>query len=274
MDIIQKTSTVHTTRYANRPIKFLVIHYTAGTTSRKGVAQNVASMFGNPANRAASADFIVDDFECVQFNPDIKNRYTYAVGGKLQGNPGGGKFYGQCKNYNSISIEICSSNKTGKITYPNTTDWYFTDAVIDNAVELAKHLMMKYNIPANHLIRHYDVNQKACPGVIGWNKESGSEAAWIDFKNRVLGSITQQSKPKEDELDMTKVEFLNSLTNEEAYNLLSKANAYVAEKEVPSWAQDVWNRATASGLVDGNRPESDLKRDEFVTVLDRLGLVK
>ena len=73
---------------------------------------------------------------------------------------------------------------------------------------------------------------------------------------------------------MTKQEFLNSLTNEEAYNLLLKANAYVAAKETPAWAQDVWNRASASGLVDGTRPESYLKRDEFVTVIDRLGFVK
>lgn len=127
--------------------------------------------------------------------------------------------------------------------------------------------MKEYNIPKDHLIRHYDVNQKLCPGVIGWNKESGSEAKWINFKNRVLGGIG-------DELDMTKQEFLNSLTNEEVYNLLMKATAHVATLDTPAWAQDVWARATASGLVDGTRPESYLKRDEFVTVLDRLDMVK
>ena len=104
MEIVKKTSTVHTSRYANRPIQYLVIHYTAGGTSRKGTARNVASMFGNPANRDASADFIVDDAECVQFNGDIRNRYTYAVGGGLQGNPGGGKFYG-CLLYTSDAAD-------------------------------------------------------------------------------------------------------------------------------------------------------------------------
>lgn len=278
MNIIQKTSTVHTSKYTNRPIQFLVIHYTAGGSSRKGVARNVASMFANPNSRDASADFIVDDYECVQYNPDIKNRYTYAVGGKLQGNAGGGKFYGECKNYNSISIEICSSSTNNDLRYPNTSNWYFTDAALKNAIELARYLMNKYNIPEGHLIRHYDVNQKLCPGIRGWNKESGSEAKWIAFKNSVLnGSSTVNINTninKEDELNMTKQEFLNSLTNEEAYNLLLKANAYVAAKETPAWAQDVWNRASASGLVDGTRPESYLKRDEFVTVIDRLGFVK
>ena len=129
--------------------------------------------------------------------------------------------------------------------------------------------MKKYNIPKDHLIRHYDVNQKHCPGIIGWNKESGSEAKWISFNNRVLGGFES-----EDELDMTKKEFIDSLTNEEAYILLAKANEHVAQLETPTWAQGVWNRATSSGLVDGTRPESYLKRDEFVTVLDRLGMVK
>ena len=30
------------------------------------------------------------------------------------------------------------------------------------------------------------MNQKLCPGIIGWNKESGSEAKWIAFRDRVL----------------------------------------------------------------------------------------
>lgn len=190
MEIVKATSTVHTSAYANRPIQYLVIHYTAGKTSKKGTARNVAAMFGNPANRDASADFIVDDAECVQFNGDIRNRYTYAVGGGLQGNPGGGKFYGKCKNYNSISIEICSSSTNNDLRYPNTSNWYFTDAALDNAAELARHLMDTYNIPDDHLIRHYDVNQKLCPGIIGWNRESGSEAKWEAFKSLVLNGST------------------------------------------------------------------------------------
>lgn len=190
MEIVKATSTVHTSAYANRPIQYLVIHYTAGKTSKKGTARNVAAMFGNPANRDASADFIVDDAECIQYNGDIRNRYTYAVGGGLQGNPGGGKFYGRCKNFNSISIEICSSSTNNDLRYPNTSNWYFTDAALNNAVELARHLMDTYNIPDDHLIRHYDVNQKLCPGIIGWNRESGSEAKWEAFKSRVLNGST------------------------------------------------------------------------------------
>lgn len=271
MNLVQKTSTVHTSKYANRPIDFLVIHYTAGGSSKKGTARNVASMFGNPNSRDASADFIVDDYECVQYNPDIKNRYTYAVGGGLQGNAGGGKFYGKCKNYNSISIEICSSSTNNDLRYPNTSNWYFTDAALNNAIELARYLMKKYNIPEDHLIRHYDVNQKLCPGIRGWNKESGSEAKWIAFKNSVLNDVK-----KENELDMTKQEFLNSLTNEEAYQLLLKANTHLATLPEPKWSKDEghWQTAQNKGIVNGSNPCGSLKRIELTAILGRMGLLK
>ena len=267
MEIVKVTSTVHTTKYANRPIEYLVIHYTAGSTSRKGTARNTAIMFGNPNNRAASADFIVDDYECVQFNPDILNRYTYAVGGGLQGNPGGGKFYGKCKNYNSISIEICSSSTNNDLRYPNTKNWYFTDKALNNAIELAKYLMKKYNIPKDHLIRHYDVNQKHCPGIIGWNKESGSEAKWISFKNRVLGGFESEG-----ELDMTKKEFLNSLTDEEAYGLLMKANTYMGQLPESDWSvrEGHWQKAKKNEVTDGTRPCAFITRQEVFAVLGRV----
>lgn len=111
MEIIKKTSTVHTGYQANRPIKYIVLHYTAGTSSKKGVARNVAAMFGNPANRPASADFIVDDAEIVQYNGDIRNRYCYSVGDKkyaVKYNSQSASLYGICRNYNSIHTE-CNS---------------------------------------------------------------------------------------------------------------------------------------------------------------------
>lgn len=240
MNIVQKTSTVHTSRYANRPIEYLVIHYTAGSTSRQGTARSVAAMFGNPANRDASADFIVDDAECVQYNGDIRNRYTYAVGGSLQGNPGGGKYYGKCKNSNSISIEICSSSTNNDLRYPNTRNWYFTDAALDNAVELARHLMDTYNIPDDHLIRHYDVNQKLCPGIIGWNRESGSEAKWIDFRSRVLnGSAT----PTEEDEDMTIEKFTE---------LMNEYRATLRDNDSGDWSKEAREWAIANGLFEGS----------------------
>lgn len=186
ISITKKTSTQNTTYSPGRKHLYIVEHYTAGTTSKPGSAANTASWFANPAAQA-SADFIVDDANIVQFNPDLDNRYCWAVGGNSYGNKGG-SLYGVAKNANVISIEICSTNRTGKVTNANDANWYFTDAVLDRAVELTKYLMEKYGIDAGHVIRHYDVNGKPCPGIIGWNAETRDESKWKAFKARLTGS--------------------------------------------------------------------------------------
>jgi N-acetylmuramoyl-L-alanine amidase CwlA len=84
--------------------------------------------------------------------------------------------HGVVTNYNSIGIEICSTNKTGKITYANDTNFYFTEATLNLAVEFTKYLMSKYSIDVNHIVRHYDVTGKLCPGIVGWNLDSGDES--------------------------------------------------------------------------------------------------
>ena len=154
---------VHVTKSTGRPIKYLAIHYTAGGSSAAGRARSCKSTF---EKRKASADFAVDDKEMVQFNPDIKNYYCWAVGDPKVGQvkcPDG-------SNRNTISIEICSSLVKGaSVEKPNHDGWYYTEAALDNAVRLAKLLMQKFNIPIDNVVRHYDISGKLCPGVVGWN---------------------------------------------------------------------------------------------------------
>lgn len=191
INITKQTSYSNTSAYSNRPLDYIVIHYTAGTTSRTGVAYNTAVMFSNPSIYA-SADFIVDDTTAVQFNPDIKNRYCWHCGDSKNYNKGG-SYYGACQNYNSIGIEVCSSNKTGQMTAANDNNYYFTETVINKAVELTKYLMQTYNIPADRVIRHYDVTGKYCPGIKGWNEDSGDVSAWKAFKARLTGASTSST---------------------------------------------------------------------------------
>lgn len=187
INIIKMPLGVHISKAPNREIKYLAIHFTAGSSSKAGSAKAVKHVF---ESRKASADFAVDDQDLVQFNPDLKNYYCWAVG------DGNGK-YG-VTNKNSISIEICSSLKKGtSAAVPNHSGWYFTDAALDNAVKLSKYLMKKYNIPIDRVIRHYDASRKSCPGLVGWNdgtlyKEDGSKTKeknnsneWIKFKKKL-----------------------------------------------------------------------------------------
>lgn len=179
MNIIECTNTANTTESKNRKIKYIVIHYTAGVTSKPGTAKSNARYFAKETTKA-SADFIIDDENIVQYNPDIKNRYCWHCGGSKYKTKGG-SLYKVCTSANSIGIEMCSTNSAKKVTNPNDTNWYFTDAVIANCVELTKKLMEEYDIKADHVIRHYDINGKPCPGVIGWNEDTNDISKWQDF---------------------------------------------------------------------------------------------
>lgn len=172
----------------NRKIKYIVIHYTAGSTSRAGAAINGTDWWANSPYEG-SAEFMVDDKTIVQYSPDIDNYLTWHCGDGYNGSTGGGKYYGVCTNSNSIGIEICSNNDNYSANDPwNSPKWYFTDVEINNAVELTKYLMQRYKIDVDHVIRHYDVSGKVCPGVLGWNTHAGSnENKWLDFKKRISG---------------------------------------------------------------------------------------
>lgn len=188
--IIKQTSTRNTTYAPNRNIEYIVVHYTAGVYSYSGVARNCASFFANQAN--ASADFIVDDGEMVQYNPDPSNRYCWSVGGSNLGTKGG-SCYGKCTNYNSISIEMCCRNSSGDMTWANDPRYTLSDATVENCRKLVKHLMETYKVPITKVIRHYDVTGKLCPGVIGWNEDSGDASKWKSFIASLSSTKTKQT---------------------------------------------------------------------------------
>lgn len=161
---------VHITKSPNRSIKYIAIHYTAGSSSKPGSALKVKNVF---ESRNASADFVVDDEQIVQFNEDLNNYYCWAVGDQKNMVSKGGSLYGKATNKNTISIEICSNLKCGtSASIPNHEGWYFTSEALKNAAELCKILMEEYNIPFENVVRHYDISGKMCPGIIGWNNEN------------------------------------------------------------------------------------------------------
>ena len=183
---------VHITKSAGRSIKYLAIHFTAGSSSVKGRARDVKHVF---EQRKASADFAVDDVEMVQFNPDIENYYCWAVGDKKDSHvncPDG-------RNSNTVSIEICSNLKKGtSVEKANHEGWYYTEESLDNAAKLAKILMKRFNIPIENVVRHYDISGKLCPGIVGWNdgplyntdgtktNQRNNSRMWEEFKEKLI----------------------------------------------------------------------------------------
>lgn len=185
------------TKTPNRTIKYIAIHYTAGASSAPGRALHMKDSWEK--TRRASADFGVDDTTMVQFNPDLLNYKCWSVGDKKNPYSGGGSLYGIATNGNTISIEICSNLKKGYSgKYPNHDGWYFTDKALENGIRLIKILMKKFNIPANRVVRHYDISGKICPGIEGWNnatlydnegkalKIKNNSKKWEEFKKKLI----------------------------------------------------------------------------------------
>lgn len=145
-------------------IKYIVVHYTANNGDTAWANTN----YFKSTYRGASAHYFVDEnstiWRCVK-DEDI----SWHCGGGLQGS-NGHTFYKICTNSNSIGIEMCSRK------YSNGT-YYFKEQTIMNCILLVKYLMNKYNVPADRVIRHYDVTGKICPAPF-----VNDSSAWNNFK--------------------------------------------------------------------------------------------
>lgn len=180
----------HNTSARNGSIDYIYIHYVGAL----GGAKANVEYYNQRTTVDASADFYVDfDGSLWQYNMDLEHRYCWAVGGGRQSQYGG-SLYGIAKNANGISIEMCVRTSDKKQHEANSPYWYFEQETVDGAVKLARYLMAKYNIPADRVVRHFDVNGKYCPGVVGWNSVTGNESAWRSFKQRLMG-VTPTPQP-------------------------------------------------------------------------------
>jgi len=147
-------------------VKYIVIHYVGATG---GALDNCKYFAG--ADRGASAHLFVghqgEIYRCIA----DKNIAWHC------GTPG--TYYNNCRNSNSIGIELCCYQKSGGT-------WAFYKDTIESAVELVKEYMAKYGIPAANVVRHYDVTRKLCPGPFCGS--AANDKAWTDFKARLTGA--------------------------------------------------------------------------------------
>lgn len=172
MGYVFKTNIANKENYGGKRntgnIKYLVYHYTSNDGDHD---ESNAKYFHNNIV-AASAHYFVDDDSVTQSVYD--DYIAYSVGGKCQSSHH--PLYKICTNSNSISIEMCDAVKNGVVE--------ITEATLENAIELGRVLMKKYNITIDRVIRHYDVNGKACPNCNGLL----NDANWNAFKSRLNGA--------------------------------------------------------------------------------------
>ena len=260
MNIKPCYSTTSLTYAPKRNIKYIALHYTAGTTSKAGTALGLAKWFANGSNPSnpTSSDFIVDDRDIVQYNKDIENHYAWCVGGAKYTNPTtslGASLYGVATNKNTISIEICSNKVNKKSLLASDTDWYFTDAELDNTRELVKYLMKKYNIPIERVIMHYSVTGKLCPAM--WTHNESELKGYYDFlqsidKNYKLVTVSEpitsaptfpyKIKVKDESLNVRSDAGLNNkvvciIKRNEVYTIVSEKKVKNSDGSVAIWGK-------------------------------------
>ena len=123
----------------NKKNEWLVIHYVGAVST----AENNAKYFYS-ANRNASAHYFVDEHEIWQVVEDTD--CAWHVGGAKV-------YYNECRNNNSIGIEMCCKKDA-------QGHWFIEPETIENTLALACLICKKYGIDMNHVVRHFDVTRE------------------------------------------------------------------------------------------------------------------
>ena len=177
MEIHRMISSYNYTPGSTSRIKYIVIHYVGAL----GGAKANCEYYGG-GNRGASAHYYVDFDGSVWQSVEDKN-IAWHCGASSYVHP-------ECRNANSLGIEMCVRKRDTSHLNASDKDWYFEDATVKAAAQLVKMLMEKYGVEADHVIRHHDVTGKICPNPFVYN--TGSHT-WTEFKQLIGASSGQPS---------------------------------------------------------------------------------
>lgn len=186
------------------PVRYIVMHYTANNGD---TAKNNCDYYHRVGGLQASAHYFVDEYGAMQ---SVREGDTaWHCGARAYWHP-------ECRNGNSIGIEMCSRKRADG-------SYYIKPETVANAAALAREIMQRYGIDTDHVLRHYDVTGKRCP--MPWVDDP---AQWVAFKDMLTPKNT--TTDEEDEDDMVR------------YNTI---------EEVPSWAQDTVRALVDAGALGG-----------------------
>ncbi len=150
-------------------IRYIVIHYTGGF----GTAEQNCRYFAGGDRKASAHYFVGYDGEIWQSVED--ENIAWHCGAKTYRHP-------ECRNANSLGIELCARKKNRDSKASEDKDWYFEDATVETAVELTRYLMDKYDVPSSRVLRHFDVTGKVCPAPFVHNT---TQHTWEEFQKKI-----------------------------------------------------------------------------------------
>ena len=185
-----------------QPVRYIVMHYTANNGD---TARNNCDYYHRVGGLQASAHYFVDEHGAMQ---SVREGDTaWHCGARAYWHP-------ECRNANSIGIEMCSRKRADG-------SYYILPETVANAAALAREIMQRYGIDTEHVLRHYDVTGKRCP--MPW---ADDPAQWTAFKEM----LTSKKPNEEEEEPMTR------------YNKID---------DVPAWAQDTVRALVDAGALGG-----------------------
>lgn len=201
------------------PINWICLHFTSGNGD---TAQNNADYFAREGGLNASAHYFVDTERIVQ---SVKDGDTAWHCGRERG----GSYYNDCRNANSIGIEMCSVIRNGVYVIPEET--------MKRGAKLTRELMAKYHIPVSRVCRHYDVTHKQCPEPWVRNPQ-----LWEKFKTMLTEKEVE---------DMTEAQ-TRAIAKQEIANAEKAKKVYDTVDAVPAWGKATVQKLVNKGFLQGD----------------------
>ena len=257
-----------------RPVQYIVLHYTANNGD---TARNNCDYYHRVGGLQASAHYFCDEYGVMQ---SVREGDTaWHCGARAYWHP-------ECRNGNSIGIEMCSRKRADG-------SYYIKPETVANAAALAREIMQRYGIDTEHVLRHYDVTGKRCP--MPWVDDP---AQWTAF----LAMLTPEHPNEEEEENMVKYKTIDDVPEwyrSEVQELMdagalkgtgngaidisedvvrgaiigmryaeARNPRYYSLDDVPAWAREEAQRLIDRGALRGNeRGELDLSLDMLRTLI-------
>lgn len=181
-----------------------------------------------------------------------------------------------CFDQAKIKVPVRTASCSTMLSYTKRTNTY----VNRNHLQPGDLLLFNFNDPSSTVTAtHCGIlqNQNGTKlKVIEGNTGVGNNTngGMVMIRDRTIYQVVGAFRPMFDEegINMTKKEFIDSLTDEEAYILLTKAQTHAGKLGLPAAfvKEGHWKDATEKKIIDGKRPEAPIKRDEVITILGRL----
>ena len=195
----KKFTPYNCSKMSNKNNKYLVIHWVGAVST----AKNNADYFYNKYI-GASAHYFVDG------NADENQAIWQIVGENNAAWHVGAKTYKhtECRNTNSIGIEICCIKKNGQTI--------MDPIAIDRASKLAKSIVDMWGIKKKNILRHWDITRKNCPAEFVAN-----ETRWNNFINKIYDS--NPVEPESGDMEIDKKTFEKLVKNSGSLDQVAKA---------------------------------------------------